>query len=89
MQIPPPSCTWTIETDESVETGPLSLMSFIAIWNEKVLHVDGVPIDSTIHNEHLMVAAPFIRPHPSGFLQAIGYDAPLEIFYRSILYPIG
>ena len=84
----PPACGWAISSDRGNEDGPLSLMSFLALWNDAVRRIDGLPVEMSIHDRRHLAGTAFVQLHPSGFLQAISYDSA-GFFRREILYPLS
>ena len=85
--IAPPCCGWSLGEGEVTASGPLSTMSFIAIWNEGVTTAAGVPITMEIESPEWLTDVPFVHVHPSGYLMAIWYDSAAGKFMRSVLYP--
>ena len=83
----PPACGWEISAGGTTVSGPLSTMSFVALWNEDVASVAGMRVGMTLESPEWMMDVPFVHVHPSGFLQAVSYDAVNGRFCRSILYP--
>ena len=82
----PPAASWTCEPGGA--SGPLSIMSFVALWAQQVRSVAGIPLELSIHDAGSLAACPFAAPHPSGFFQAIQYDGESQSFHRQVLYPV-
>ncbi len=82
----PPIAAWTCKP--SGRSGPLSTMSFLALWSQDIRQVRGMEISLKIHSPLWLSACQFVCLHPSGFPQAIGYDRHTQVFSRQILYPI-
>ena len=78
----PPLVTWAVGD----RAGPLSPLSFVALWNAKVDVVDGFKLGAEVKPGD-GIALPWVWWHPSGCHQAIRYDIASDTFRRRLLYP--
>lgn len=77
-----PKCYWKIKDRK----GPLTLKSFLSVWQSKPDDILGHDYTTKIINSERL--RPFLTLHPSLFIMLVSFNREDGNFYRQILYPV-